>query len=112
MNTNPIHTDEYLTEEEDNSEDEEYFNFYKFISSEARKNMELRIYLFDIGWVEKDETVYLDVNIIQDIYDLLDEKRKKTMNDNYLRDIRKITNILQFTPLNYNNNNNNNNNNH
>ena len=106
MNTNPIHTDEYLTEEEDNSEDESYFNFYKFISSEARKNIELRIYLFDIGWVEKDETVYLDVNIIQDIYDLLDEKRKKTMNDNYLRDIRKITKILLFVPLNYNNNNN------
>ena len=45
MDTNPINTDEYLTEDEDNSEDEEYFNFYKFISTESRKNMELRIFL-------------------------------------------------------------------
>jgi hypothetical protein len=108
MDTNPIHTDEYLTEDEDNSEDEEYFNFYKFISSESRKNIALRIYLFDIGWFEKNDTIYLDMVLIQDIYDLLDEKTKKIINDNYLRDIRKITNNIHFTPINNNNNNNNN----
>ena len=105
MDTNPINTDEYLTEDEDNSEDEEYFNFYKCISTESRKNMELRIYLFDIGWFEKNETIYLDTELIQNIYNLLNEKTKKIINDNYLRDIRKITKNLHFDFTLINNNN-------
>lgn len=96
MERTEIYNEHYLTEEEDDSEDEKYINFYNFISTEVRTNTVLMNYLFEIGWFEKEEIIFLDSNFIQYIYDLLDNKKKIIMNRNYLRDIRKIINNSNF----------------
>lgn len=91
MNSVPMFNDEYLTDVEDDSEDDsEYTNFYNFISTQARTNTELANYLFVIGWIEKVDTYLLDTMDIQQIYQLLDPESKKTMKNNYLRELRKI----------------------
>ena len=69
MNSVPMFNDEYLTDVEDDSEDDsEYTNFYNFISTQARTNTELANYLFVIGWIEKVDTYLLDTMDIQQIY--------------------------------------------
>ena len=91
MNTIPIFNDEYLTDVEDDSENDcEYTNFYNFISTQARTNTDLANYLFEIGWIEKADTYLLDTMDIQQIYQLLSPESKKTMKNNYLRELRKI----------------------
>jgi hypothetical protein len=91
MNTIPIFNDEHLTDVEDDSENDcEYTNFYNFISTQARTNADLANYLFEIGWIEKADTYLLDTMDIQQIYQLLSPESKKTMKNNYLRELRKI----------------------
>jgi hypothetical protein len=96
MENTEIYNEYYLTEEEDDSDDDKYINLYKFISTELRKNLVLKNYLFDIGWFEKEDIILLESEWIIDIYNLLDEKKKIIMQKNYLRDIKKITNNYNF----------------
>ena len=97
MNSVPIFNDEYLTDVEDDSEDDsEYTNFYNFITTQARSNIELANYLFEIGWIEKADTYLLDTMDIQQIYLLLGPQAKKTMKNNYLRELRKIVQNPSF----------------
>ena len=96
MERKSIYQEEYLTEEEENSDDEKYINLYNFISTKVKINIALMNYLWEIGWYEKEEIILLEVDIIEQIYYLLDEKDKITMKKNYLRDIRKIINNSSF----------------
>ena len=91
MDNEPIANDEYLTEEEEDSQDNTYINFYKFISTQTRTNVDLKNYLFDIGFFEKTDTTFLDEGMIRNIYILLDKKGKDIMKNNYIHTIRKIT---------------------
>ena len=88
----------YLTEEEDDSENERTDNFYKFISGriKLKKYKPLNDYLFEIGWDDKIGTHFLTETHMQRIYDLLDNKDKNTMKGNYLKNIRKITQNPDF----------------
>jgi hypothetical protein len=96
MELTEIYNDDYLTEEEENSDDDKYINLYKFISTELRKNSALKNYLFQLGWFEKEDIILLESDWILYIYNLLDEKKKIIMKKNYLRDIKKITNNSNF----------------
>ena len=96
MENTEIYNEYYLTEEEDDSDDDKYINLYKFISTELRKNLVLKNYLFDIGWFEKEDIIFLETDMIIRIYNLLDETKKIIMKKNYLRDIKKITNNSNF----------------
>jgi hypothetical protein len=89
-NTNDIYNDEYLTEEEDNSEEKDYGNFYKFLITQLKNNLQLKNYLYNVlGLIEKEDLVYLDANDIQDIYNLLNENGKLIMKKNYLEYLNK-----------------------
>jgi hypothetical protein len=97
MNKIPIFNDEYLTdEEEDSQHSDECRNFYNFISTQARTNPELANYLYDLGWSDKSETCLLEASWIQEMYELLGPEAKKTMKNNYLSEIRKITRNPSF----------------
>ena len=96
MNSSPILYDEYLTDVEDDSPYSEYINFYNFISTQARTNTELANYLFELGWHEKSDTYILEAVWIQEMYQLLGPEAKKTMRNNYLRGLRKITKNPSF----------------
>ena len=98
MNKIPIFNDEYLTDEEEDSQDNgECRNFYNFISTQARTNTELANYLYiDLGWSDKSETCLLEASWIQEMYELLGPEAKKTMKNNYLSEIRKITRNPSF----------------
>jgi hypothetical protein len=96
MERQSIYKEEYLTEEEENSEDEKYINLYIFISTKIKTNIALMNYLFEIGWYEKEDIILLNTDLIQHMYNLLDKKDQITMKKNYLRDIRKITNNYNF----------------
>jgi hypothetical protein len=79
---------------EDDSDDKAYKNFYNFVSTQAQDNADLKDYLFDIvGWYNMIDTHYLDEVSIRNIYSLLDEEGQKTMINNYLPIIRKITGV-------------------
>ena len=58
MERQSIYKDEYLTEEEENSEDEKYINLYSFISTKIKTNIALMNYLWEIGWYEKEDMEY------------------------------------------------------
>jgi hypothetical protein len=96
MENTEIYNEDYLTEEEDNSDDDKYINLYKFISTELRKNSALKNYLFQLGWFEREDIILLESHWILYMYNLLDEKKKIIMKKNYLRDIKKITNNSNF----------------
>lgn len=96
MENTEICNEHYLTEEEDDSDDDKYINLYKFISTEVRRNLALKNYLFDIGWFEKEDIILLESDWILYIYNLLDKKKKIIMQKNYLRDLKKITNNYNF----------------
>ena len=87
-----IYNYDCLTEEEDDSDDYNIENFYKFISGiiKLKKYKPLNDYLYAIGWDDKIGTHFLTETHMQRIYDLLDNKDKNTMKDNYLKNIRKI----------------------
>lgn len=96
MKNTSIYNEQYLTENEETSDDEKYINFYSFISTKITTNLELMNYLWNLGWFEKNDIIFLEENWIQHIYELLDEKGKITMEKNYLRNIRKIINNANF----------------
>jgi hypothetical protein len=93
-----IYNDNALTENEDDSDNENIVNFYKFISGKIKlkKYKPLNDYLFEIGWDDKIGTDFLTEAHMQHIYDLLDEKGKTTMKRNYLKHIRKIVENPDF----------------
>jgi hypothetical protein len=95
MENYKIFNEESLTEEEEDSIDIKYHNLYKFISTESNKNPRLKNYIFELGWSEKSYTDLLDVDMIENMYNLLDEESKQKMK-NYLREIRKITGNPNF----------------
>lgn len=95
MDNYEIFNEESLTEEEQDSADIKYHNLYKFISTESNKNTVLKNYIFELGWSEKSDTYLLDIDMINNMYNLLDKDGKNKMK-NYLREIRKITGNPNF----------------
>lgn len=93
-----IYKYDYLTEEEDDSDDERTDNFYKFISGriKLKKYKPLNDYLFEIGWDDKIGTDFLTETHMQRIYDLLNKSDQDDMKHNYLKNIRKITQNPDF----------------
>lgn len=95
----PIDHVQYLTDEECDSDEEKYMNFYKFICAQSQRNNLLRIYLWDTGFYDPEDLEVLDElpHIPQEIYDLLDISGKRTMKKYYLYEVRKLTKIPNFT---------------
>jgi hypothetical protein len=92
-----IYNDQYLTEDEDDSDNEKVDNFYKFISTQAQHNDALNDYLDEIGVDAKSDMSDLSENNMQQIYNRLNEKDKNTMNTQFMKNIRKIVNRPNFT---------------
>jgi hypothetical protein len=95
----PIDHVQYLTDEECESDEENYMNFYKFICAQSQRNKELRNYLWDTGFYDPEDLEVLDSlpDIPQEIYDLLDISGKRTMKYHYLYEVRKLIKIPNFT---------------
>jgi hypothetical protein len=96
----PTSTFAYLTESEDESDDETSMNFYKFICTQSQRNNVLRTYLWDVGFFDPEDFIIVFPSlpeVPQEIYDLLDKSGKRTMKYQYLSDVRKLTKIPTFT---------------
>ena len=84
---------DYLTEDEDDDENENYDklkNFSKFIQTQSQRNTGLSDYLNMLGWAEESDTQYLDGAHFIDIYILLTPKAKNTMKKNYMPALKHI----------------------
>jgi hypothetical protein len=90
----PINND-YLTEDE-NSDDENIGNFYKFISGEAQRNNALDEYLDHIGLDEEFGINFLTEQHMKQIYKLLDVNEKQTMKTQFMKNIRNIVGNQRF----------------
>jgi hypothetical protein len=88
----PFVNEQYLTDRESESDDEdEYYNLYNFLSTEARKNIRLEWYLAYNGLdSRRDDLSGLTSGMIYDIYKLLDGRGKKMMRTTYLDKFKKI----------------------
>lgn len=88
----PFVNEQYLTDRESDSDDEnDYYNLYNFLSTEARKNIRLEWYLAYNGLdSRRDDLSGLTSGMIYDIYKLLDGRGKKMMRTTYLDKFKKI----------------------
>ena len=93
----PIHKNNELTDDEDDSDNEKVDNFYKFISTQAQQNVALNDYLDEIGVDAKSDMSDLSENNMQQIYNRLNEKDKNTMKTQFMKNIRKLINRPNFT---------------
>lgn len=91
-----IYNDQYLTEDEDDSDNEKVDNFYKFISTQAQHNDAFNEYLDDIGLDAKNDMPDLSEQHMQKIYQLLDVNGKKTMKTQFMTNIRNIVGNQDF----------------
>ena len=86
--------DDYLTEDEDDDENENYDklkNFSTFIKTQLKRNTGLRDYLNMLGWDDAKDTQYFDGAHLIDIYILLTPKAKNTMKNNYMPALKHIS---------------------
>lgn len=92
----PIYKNNELTDDE-NSDDEQSDNFYKFISTQAQQNVALNDYLDEIGVDAKSDMSDLSENNMEQIYKRLNEKYKNTMKTQIMKNIRKLIKSPNFT---------------
>jgi hypothetical protein len=94
----PIKSEECLTETEDDGDEDEYINFYKFLSTHIQQNNRLMVYFWDLGVYDPRDLEFLEEypDVIGEIYKLLDTNGKRTMRHQYLREIRILTKIATF----------------
>jgi hypothetical protein len=87
----------YLTEEDENNDYDSFNNLSLFLYTVHKNNKALRDYLYDIGFVYKNDMIEgLDEQDFNVIYTLLNEEKKRDMKRNYLYIIRKILHNPNF----------------